>query len=81
MRPSQERGALTLSRDIMRSASSILVTGRWRCCWKVAITRSASWKRSSPLSTKTQCSRSPSTLWTRVAATVLSTPPDNAQMT
>ena len=37
--------------------------------------------RRRPLSTKTQCRRSPSTLCTSVAATVLSTPPDRAQMT
>lgn len=37
--------------------------------------------RKRPLSTKTQCNRSPKTWCTRVAATVLSTPPDNAHMT
>lgn len=37
--------------------------------------------RRRPLSTKTQCSRSPRTLCTRVAATVLSTPPESAHMT
>ncbi len=38
-------------------------------------------KRSSPLSTNTQCRRAPTTLCTSVAATVLSTPPLSAQIT
>ena len=42
-------------------ASSTLHTGRWRCWLNVSITRSASLYRSSPLSTNTQCRRSPST--------------------
>mmetsp|Transcript_38655 Transcript_38655/g.69276 ORF Transcript_38655/g.69276 Transcript_38655/m.69276 type:complete len:203 (-) Transcript_38655:555-1163(-) len=65
----------------MRSESSMTVTGRCRWFLNVFITRSASLYRSSPLSTNTQCRRSPMTLWTSVAATAESTPPERAQMT
>lgn len=51
-------------------ASSTLVTGRCRCSLKVSITRSPSLYRSRPLSTNTQCRRSPSTCGQRQAAAV-----------
>jgi hypothetical protein len=44
-------------------------------------TCSASPCRSNPWSTKTQVSWSPIASWIRTAATELSTPPDNPQMT
>mmetsp|Transcript_21332 Transcript_21332/g.63932 ORF Transcript_21332/g.63932 Transcript_21332/m.63932 type:complete len:277 (+) Transcript_21332:892-1722(+) len=69
-----------LSRAIIGATWSTHVTGRCRWFLNVSITRSRSLKRSSPLSTNTQCRRSPRTLCTSVAATVESTPPESAQM-
>mmetsp|Transcript_15989 Transcript_15989/g.37906 ORF Transcript_15989/g.37906 Transcript_15989/m.37906 type:complete len:218 (+) Transcript_15989:900-1553(+) len=70
-----------LSLESILSESSITVTGRWRCSLKVFITRSDSLNLRRPLSTNTQCSLSPITLCTSVAATAESTPPDSAHIT
>ena len=64
-----------------RAGSSMHVTGKCRWSLNIFITRVCSSKRSSPLSTKQQCRRSPIARCTSVAATALSTPPDSAQMT
>ena len=55
-------GSVTpFSRAIIEARASTLVTGRCSCSANVAITRAPSSSRSSPLSTNTQCSRSPIT--------------------
>mmetsp|Transcript_988 Transcript_988/g.2570 ORF Transcript_988/g.2570 Transcript_988/m.2570 type:complete len:228 (-) Transcript_988:267-950(-) len=60
--------------------ASTQCTGRCSSSVNIFITRSCSLYRSSPLSTNTQCRRSPKALCTSTAATVESTPPERAQM-
>eukprot|EP00951_Prasinocladus_malaysianus_P027489 scaffold246875_cov50-Prasinocladus_malaysianus.AAC.2 len=75
--------ALTLLRIRVPNQSTIepkKLTNEWaRLAWKPGRRPTLYLRR--PLSTKMQCRRSPMTLWTRVAATAESTPPDRAQMT
>src|SRR5215471_13139035 len=70
-----------LSLETKRDRASTVLSGTWKRCRKSSSTCSRSPARSSPLSTKMHCSRSPTARCTRIAATELSTPPESAQIT